>query len=122
MKEAAETIEVNGVWYDRRDTVHALVELLAEARAECETRYAAQVALANLLAKEKWQPIETAPVDEWVLLSDSGGYVSQAIYGEDEENPRWRFPSNIYLHENFQPLAWRPMPEHSAKAAVLGRE
>ena len=35
--EAPETIEVNGVWYDRRDTVDALNGLLAEARAKIET-------------------------------------------------------------------------------------
>lgn len=35
--EAPETIEVNGVWYDRRDTVDALNALLAEARAKIET-------------------------------------------------------------------------------------
>ena len=32
-KEAPETICVDGVWYDRRDTVDALTALLAEARA-----------------------------------------------------------------------------------------
>lgn len=34
---APETIEVNGVWYDRRDTVDALTGLLAEARKKIET-------------------------------------------------------------------------------------
>lgn len=60
-----------------------------------------------------WHPIEKAPVDEFVLLADSGGYVSQAIYGEDEENPRWRLANGQYLHANFEPLAWMPMPEYS---------
>lgn len=60
-----------------------------------------------------WHPIEKAPVDEFVLLADSGGYVSQAIYGEDEENPRWRLANGQYLHTNFVPLGWMPMPEYS---------
>lgn len=34
--EAPETIEINGVWYDRRDTVDALNALLAEARTKIE--------------------------------------------------------------------------------------
>lgn len=34
---APETIEVDGVWYDRRDTVDALNVLLAEARSKIET-------------------------------------------------------------------------------------
>ena len=36
-KDAPETIEVNGVWYDRRDTVEALNGLLIEARRKIET-------------------------------------------------------------------------------------
>lgn len=35
--DAPETIEINGVWYDRRDTVDALNALLAEARCKIET-------------------------------------------------------------------------------------
>lgn len=36
-KDAPETICVDGVWYDRRDTVDALNGLLAEARTKIET-------------------------------------------------------------------------------------
>ena len=36
-ERAPETIEVDGVWYDRRDTVDALTTLLAEARVKNET-------------------------------------------------------------------------------------
>lgn len=64
--------------------------------------------------REAWQPIEKAPIDEWVLLADSGNYVSQAVYGEDEENPRWRLANGQYLHANFKPLAWMPMPVFTA--------
>lgn len=35
--DAPETIEINGVWYDRRDTVDALQALLIEARTKIET-------------------------------------------------------------------------------------
>ena len=58
-----------------------------------------------------WNKIENAPSDEWVLLADIGGYVSQAIYGEEEENPRWRLANGEYLHSNFKPLAWMHMPK-----------
>lgn len=36
-KDAPETIQVDGAWYDRRDTVDALTGLLAEARKKIET-------------------------------------------------------------------------------------
>lgn len=36
-EDAPETIEVNGIWYDRRDTVDALNGLLADARFKLET-------------------------------------------------------------------------------------
>jgi hypothetical protein len=58
-----------------------------------------------------WLPIETAPVDAWVLLATSGEWVGQAIWGEDEENPFWRWHGgNDPIHANLKPLGWRPLP------------
>jgi hypothetical protein len=60
-----------------------------------------------------WQPIGTQPTDEWVILATTGGWVGEAIYGEDEENPQWRWKgaaSREYIHQNFTPLGWQPLP------------
>lgn len=50
-KRAPETVEIGGVWYDRRDTVEALTGLLAEARGEAER-------LRNIVA---WSKRRLAP-------------------------------------------------------------
>ena len=62
----------------------------------------------------EWQPIGTQPVDEWVLLATTGGWVMQAVYGEEEENPRWRWGGGPYVHPDTVPLAWMPLPSHPA--------
>ena len=58
---------------------------------------------------ELYRPISTAPTDEWVILATSGDWVGQAIYGEDEENPTWRWVEGP-LHPDHKPLGWMPLP------------
>ena len=59
----------------------------------------------------QWRPISTAPVDEHVLLATTGGWVGGAIFGEDEEEPTWRWVDNTKpLHPKFTPLGWMPLP------------
>lgn len=59
----------------------------------------------------KFQPIATAPIDEPVLLATTGDWVGEAVYGEDEENPSWRWiAENEPIHPNFKPLGWMPFP------------
>ena len=107
----------------------ALTERLIESAVYSETaqgvyvapaRHELALATAAVVAaiENPWHPIENPPIDEWILLADSGGYVSQAIYGEDEENPRWRLANGQYLHANFEPLAWMPMPEYPGSQKV----
>jgi hypothetical protein len=58
-----------------------------------------------------FRPLSTAPIDEWVLLATAGGWVGQAIYGEDEEAPRWRWAdSTAPIHADLPPLGWMPLP------------
>lgn len=61
-----------------------------------------------------WQPIETAPEDEAVILATTGGWVGQASKsfqhpGEDECHWCWAGREEP-IHENHVPLAWQPLP------------
>lgn len=59
--DAPETIEVNGVWYDRRDTVDALTILLAEARTKVEIYKAVIADYRRMeLSDNPTQPPQTA--------------------------------------------------------------
>lgn len=59
----------------------------------------------------KYLPIKDAPIDECVILATSGGWVGEAIYGEDAEQPAWRWiHSQEPLHPNLTPLGWTPLP------------
>lgn len=82
--------------------------------SDCGPLRAARAVLAAVASQ---QPLDKAPTDEWVLLADSGGYVNQAIFGEDEENPRWRLAGGGFLHPNFEPLWWMPMPVNDSQGA-----
>ena len=57
-----------------------------------------------------WQPISTAPIDEWVILATTGDWVGQAAYGEDKENPKWRWAESDDVHPDHTPLGWMPLP------------
>lgn len=75
-------------------------------------RDAARAALAAIPLPE-WRDIETAPIDEWVLLATTAEHVGQAIYGENEEAPQWRWAFQGYkerIHPNHTPLGWMPLP------------
>ena len=58
-----------------------------------------------------WLPLSSAPTDEHVLLATTKGWVGGAIYGEDEEEPTWRWVDNKSpLHPSIKPLGWMPLP------------
>ena len=57
-----------------------------------------------------WRPLSTAPTDEWVILATSGGWVGEAIYGEDEDAPSWRWSQGQAPITSFTPLGWMPLP------------
>ena len=66
METAPETIEINGVWYDRRDTVDALTHLLAEARTKIETykNVIREYRLQDLARNQTHAPAIAAPKKE----------------------------------------------------------
>ena len=69
----------------------------------------------------QWQPIGTQPDDQWVLLATTSGWVGEAVYGEDEENPQWRWKSDkpgLYVHENHKPLGWQSLPKSPESEAA----
>lgn len=60
-----------------------------------------------------WRDLKDAPIDEWVILATTGDWVGQAIFGENEENPTWRWAfAKEPMHPNLEPLYWMPLPAH----------
>ena len=58
----------------------------------------------------EYRPLSETPIDEWVILATTGEWVGQAIYGEDEENPTWRWATGGVISPNLKPLGWLPLP------------
>lgn len=71
----------------------------------------------NAALASRWQPIETAPKDKDILISDGetvsqGGWLTEeewdgADYGEQINYAGWWFVGGI----NFKPTHWMPLPE-----------
>ena len=58
-----------------------------------------------------WRPISTAPVDKCVLLATTGEWVGEAVYGENEDAPAWRWADGkTPIHADLKPLGWMPLP------------
>lgn len=70
----------------------------------------------------QWQPIETAPEDENVLVATTGGWVDTAFWTDDGDGPKWWWliSANEYakhpLHPNLIPTHWMPLPKHPEAA------
>lgn len=68
------------------------------------------------LTTPKWHSIGTQPIDEFVILATTGGWVGEAVFGECDNN-QWRWKeSQEPIHENHKPLGWMELPEHPGKA------
>jgi hypothetical protein len=65
-----------------------------------------------------WQPIETAPEDELILVATTEGYVDTAHWTDDGDGVKWWWsPGTIQrLNSNLKPLAWMPLPKHPEAA------
>jgi hypothetical protein len=75
----------------------------------------AECALAN------WQPIETAPEDEHILIATTGGHVGTAYWTDEGDGKVWGWghpekDGGAYLHQNLTPLVWMPLPKHPEEA------
>jgi hypothetical protein len=75
----------------------------------------AERALAN------WQPIETAPEDEHILIATTGGHVGTAYWTDEGDGKVWGWghpekDGGQYVHQNLTPLVWMPLPKHPEAA------
>ena len=78
-------------------------------------------ALATLKAENEWQPIETAPKDEFVLLAGPSGYTTiETVFTtgrmcSDYHAGRWIDHANDDLTDwGFNPTHWMPLPKPPA--------
>jgi hypothetical protein len=82
-------------------------------------RAEAALAKIGLRAESGWQPIETAPEDEHVILCTTGGHVGEALMLRDEDTGKQKWTWALGPVSQFHiPLGWMPLPE--AIAAALG--
>ena len=65
-----------------------------------------------MMMAEDWQPIETAPEDELVLLATSGDWVDTATCLVDESTGerRWFWQVDRPIHPNLKPFGWQRLP------------
>ncbi len=75
------------------------------------------------MSKDEWQPIETAPKDEFVLLAGPSGYTTiETVFTtgrmcSDYHAGRWIDHANDDLTDwGFNPTHWMPLPKPPAMA------
>ena len=62
--------------------------------------------------RDEWQPISTAPEDDWCLMATSDGTVGEAMWLADEETGAqvWYWAGFVAVHASHTPTHWRPLP------------
>lgn len=97
------------------DQLSALKERIKELETCCEYNGdlfdQAEIRIAELEAERTWRPIETAPQDERVLVSGSGGdaeYVGWAIL--TSYDGYWHEEDSFCLYGSSTPTHWMPLP------------
>lgn len=60
-----------------------------------------------------WQPIETAPEDEKILIFATPDWVDTAFWvlEEDSGEREWFWANARPIHRNFIPTHWQPLPD-----------
>ena len=90
---------------------------------EIKTGLRAAIAAAPTppVSEDRWQPIETAPKDEFVLLAGPSGYTTiKTVFAtgrmcSDYHVGRWIDHANDDLTDwGFEPTHWRPLPKAPA--------
>ena len=73
---------------------------------------------------ERWEPMETAPMDGTVIQFLQGGEVFAGFAGDDPDHP-WQFLDRNGrqafvngFHHKFSPRWWRPLAEAPKEAAL----
>jgi len=67
----------------------------------------------------EWQPLETTPLDEFVLVCDKKGNIEidicqtkkETLYRKIEGNLSQRMEITKYVWKNSNPTHWMPLPE-----------
>lgn len=64
-----------------------------------------------------WQPIETAPEDEHILIATTGGYIGTAYWTNEGDGVEWAWghPERDYgqcVNPKLKAVAWMPLPKH----------
>ena len=97
--------------------------LLTAFRDGAFMQYQADLAAAPTppVSEDRWQPIETAPKDKFVLLAGPSGYTTiEIVYAtgrmcSDYHVGRWIDHANDDLTDwGFEPTHWMPLPEAPA--------
>lgn len=88
----------------------------AEDRADAKRNL---TAARNLLLAgiPEWLPIETAPIDESILIAATPDWVSEGLVLTDSDDNgievrTYHWADGCTLHENLKPIAWMPLPKH----------
>ena len=97
-----------------------VVGLMEEYKA-CRENGAAGARQNAPVSEDRWQPIETAPKDKFVLLAGPSGYTTiEIVYAtgrmcSDYHVGRWIDHANDDLTDwGFEPTHWRPLPKAPA--------
>ena len=92
----------------------------------CDLTLTAVECIKKLKGENKWQPIETAPKDEFVLLAGPSGYTTiETVFTtgrmcSDYHAGRWIDHANDDLTDwGFNPTHWMPLPKPPAIDATI---
>lgn len=70
-----------------------------------------------------WRPIESVPIDEWVLIAATPDWVGEAIVYVDTDSDdsgrevrTYHWASGKEFHPAIKPTQWMPLPKHPEAA------
>jgi hypothetical protein len=64
-----------------------------------------------------WQPLETAPEDEYILIAATGGQIGMGFWTDEGDGKVWGWSipamnGGEYLRPSLVPTHWMPLPKH----------
>lgn len=117
---AGEGTQNIGKFHTKRAAEEMALTLLTAFRDGAFMQYQAMLAAAPTppVSEDQWQPIETAPKDEFVLLAGPSGYTTiKTVFAtgrmcSDYHVGRWIDHANDDLTDwGFEPTHWMPLPK-----------
>lgn len=94
-------------------------------RLIAESRYTRSAPVVAQPPAEKWLAIETAPVDDYILVPSGTEYVGKAYWDRDpvdEGGQCWRWQEPYQERVEPAPTHWMPLPAPPSAAPVLPDE